>query len=142
MQIEIELGRGWWWRLLLVAPVLFTGLALLGRSVTPSGGSLLTPAEWQLHRAERAYSQELGRLRDEAENLAGLLNRIPDPVRAGAAAERITQETLEGQPSLKLQRAALLQAAEAVRLWAMGGGDRETAQAALDDTIRLLEGAP
>lgn len=142
MDVEIELGRGWWLALAPVALLAFFGIALLGRSVTPQGGGLLTPVEWQLVKAERAYIQELTSLRDEAENLVALLNQAPDPVRAGAAAERIAQDTLDGQPSLELQRAALVQAAEGVRLWAMGGGDRQTAEEALSEVIRLLEGAP
>lgn len=142
MQVEIELRRGWWWGALPIAALMLIGLALLGRSVTPQAGGLLTPAEWQMLRDGRAYAQELTHLRGEAEVLTELLNRTPDAVRAGAASERIAQDALEGQPSLELQRAALMQAAEAVRQWAMGGSEREAAQSALEDAVRLLEGRP
>lgn len=139
MEIEVELGKGWHWALLPLALLVLVGLVLLGRSVTPKGSSLLTPAEWGLLKAERAYREELGDLRQAAEELAALLNARPDPVRAGLAADRAEQLALEGQPALALQREALTRAAEAVRLWAMGGGSREDAEVALAEAVQLLQ---
>jgi hypothetical protein len=138
MDVEVELGRRWWGGVAAMAAVVLVGLTLLGRAVTPEGGVVLTPEEWRLLKASRAYDQELGRLRDEAGALVDILNRSPDAVRASAAADRVAQMAVEGNGALALQREALASAAEAVRLWAMGGAERQGAAAALQEAVDLL----
>ncbi len=140
MEVEIEVREGWWAAALPALVLALLGLALLGRAVTPEGGGLLTPSDWRLRAAERAYREERAALREEAEALAALLDRAPDPVRAGLAADRIAQRALDGAPALALQREALAGAAEGVRLWAMGGGSREAAVEALERAVSLLGG--
>ncbi len=100
---------------------------------------MLTTSGWRMLKAESEYGKELKQLRGDAEELAFLLNRPPDAVRAAMTADRIQQESLYGQPALELQRMALADAAEMVRLWAMGGGMREDAEYALAGAIALLE---
>jgi hypothetical protein len=139
-EIEIEVGEGWWIVLLPVILLVSVGLALLGRQVSPEGGGVLTPARWNLLKEERAYDKELGILRDDVEELVRLMNGGPNPVEAGLAADRIQYETLDGHPALALQREALANATEMVRLWSMGGAMREEAEVALEEAVSLLEG--
>lgn len=124
----------------MLALVLLAGLALVGHAVTPPGGGILTPSAWNLRQAEREYEAELGELRQAAQDLADILNRAPDAVRAGLAADRIAQVTASGHPGLALQRQALSEATEGVRLWAMGGDDRAAAEEALARAASLLKG--
>ena len=139
-EIEIEVGEGWWFVVLPGIIMIAVGLALLGKHVTPEDGSVLTPAEWTLMKAEREYDKELGALRDETKELARLLNGHPNPVEAGLAADRIQYETLSGHPALGLQRDVVANASEMVRLWAMGGAPWEDAEAALQEAVLLLDG--
>jgi len=139
-EIEIEVGEGWWIALLPVILLISAGLALLGMQVTPEGGGVLTPARWSLLKEERAYDKELGTLREDVEELASLINGGPNPVEAGLTADRIQYETLDGHPALALQREAVANASEMVRLWAMGGAMREEAEIALEEALSLLEG--
>lgn len=139
LEVEIQLEGAPGAAAALLALAALVLLALLGRAVTPPEGALLTPAAWRLLKAERAYRAERDRLRREAEELALVLNGPPDPVRAGLAADRIDRLALQGgHPGLALQREALAAAAEAVHLWAMGGGDRDEAAARLERALALL----
>ena len=125
MEIELELGHDW---KKVATPLAFLALAslvLIGRAVTPLGGGILTPSAWKLRRAEREYAAEVIQLRQEAQALADILNHAPDAVRAALTADRITQLTASGNPALSLQRQALTNAAEAVRLWAMAPTQEE-----------------
>jgi hypothetical protein len=140
MEIEVEVNKGLWYVLLPVVVLTLAGLMLLGRAVTPESGEILTPLEWRLIKADRAYWVELDQLRKNAEELALLLNNNPDAVRAGLTADRIQQTSMDGQTALTIHRVALAEAAEAVRLWAMGGGTWEDAEAALAKAVALLEG--
>jgi hypothetical protein len=139
-EVEIEVGEGWWIVLLPVLVLIAVGLALLGRQVTPEGGGVLTPARWNLLKAERIYDKELGTLRDDVEELARLMNGGPNPVEAGLAADRIQYETLDGHPALALQRETVANASEMIRMWSMGGAMREEAEIALDEAVSSLEG--
>jgi len=139
-EIEIEIGEGWWVVLIPVILLVGIGLATLGRQLTPEDGSVLTPAAWRLMKAERAYEEELGLLRENADELVHMLNGHPNPVEAGLAADRIQYETLDGHPALSLQRDAIASASEMVRKWAMGGSTREDVEAALTEAILMLEG--
>jgi hypothetical protein len=140
MEIEVEVNEGLWYVLLPAVFLSLVGLMLLGRAVTPDNGQILTPSEWRLSKADRAYWKELDGLRRDAEELTSLLNNYPDAVRAGLTADRIQQASMDGQTALAVQRSALVEAAEAVRLWAMGGGTREEAEIALATAAALLEG--
>jgi hypothetical protein len=139
MEIEVEVNESLWYFLLPVVVLALAGLMLLGRAVTPESGEILTPSEWRLIKADRAYWEELDGLRRDAEELALLLNNNPDAVRAGLTVDRIQQASMDGQTALAIQRNALADAAEAVRLWAMGGGTREEAEVALAKAVTLLE---
>lgn len=138
MEIELEFGKGMWHVVLPLAMGVIIGLAAIGHAVTPEGGGILTPSAWQLRSAERAYAAELADLRRQAEALADLMNQAPDAVRAGMAADRIEQLTRDGHPGLSLQREALAEAAIEVRLWAMGGAERQQAEEALTHAIDML----
>jgi hypothetical protein len=140
MEIELEVGHEWKTVAVPLVIVLLAGLVLIGRAVTPPGGGILTPSAWKLRQAERDYLAEMDELRQEAQELADILNRAPDAVRAGLAADRIAQLTASGHAALSLQRQALSDAAEAVRLWAMGGSERLEAEEALSTAIALLSG--
>jgi hypothetical protein len=138
MEIELEFGKGIRNVLLPLASGLLIGLAAIGRALTPEGGGLLTPSAWRLRTAERAYATELTELRRQAEALADLMNDPPDAVRAGIVADRIEQLTRDGEPGLTLQRQALVEAATQVRLWSMGGAERQQAEEALAQAIEVL----
>jgi hypothetical protein len=139
-EIEIEIGEGWWITFLPVLILVVVGLALLGSQVTPEDGRVLTPAAWSLMKAEREYDNELGKLRDDTEELAQLLNDHPNPVEAGMTADRIQYEALSGHPALKVQRELVANASQLVRMWSMGGANREDAEVALEDAVLILEG--
>jgi hypothetical protein len=142
MTVEIDLGTVRWTMAMPIIVVALAALMLLGRATTPPDGGVLTPSQWRLRQAERAYAVELTGLRSAASDLVDLVNAGPDPVRAGLLADRIDQLTLSGQPSLDVQRQALRDASEAVRSWAMGGASRDEAVAALDNAIALSGGEP
>jgi hypothetical protein len=139
-EIEIEVGEGWWIVLLPVILLVAVGLALLGKQVTPESGDVLTPARWNLLKEERAYDKELCTLRDDVEEMTHLMNGVPNPVETGLTADRIQYETLDGHPALALQREAVANASEMVRLWSMGGATREESEIALGEAVSLLEG--
>jgi len=138
MEIEIDLSENWWTTLIPIGIVILVVLAAIGAAVTPAEGGILTPYEWQLRKGEKEYQQEIAELRESTEELAALLNRSPDPVRGGMIADRIQSAAMDGQPVLELQRQAVYGAAEAVKLWAMGGATREEAETAVNDAINAL----
>lgn len=138
MEIELEFGKGMRNVVLPLALGVIVGLAAIGHAMTPEGGGLLTPSAWQLRSAERVYAAELAGLRRQAEALADLVDQAPDAVRAGMAADRIEQLTRDGHPALSLQREALAEAAIEVRLWAMGGAERQQTEEALTHAIDVL----
>jgi len=142
MEFELDFPKGWnWVAVLLITVMVAVGLGALGRLVTPAGDKLLTWSEWQVLQARHAYRQELSRLRQDVEALAGLLDQSPDPVRAQLVAEQALAHSQVGQETLAPQRQAVALAAEALRNWAVGAEDRQIAVAALLQAILTLEEA-
>jgi len=142
MEFELDFPKGWnWVAVLLITVMVAVGLGALGRLVTPAGDKLLTWSECQVLQARHAYRQELSRLRQDVEALAGLLDQSPDPVRAQLVAEQALAHSQVGQETLAPQRQAVALAAEALRNWAVGAEDRQIAVAALLQAILTLEEA-
>ena len=106
---------------------------------TEGAPEILSWNEWKILIAERAYRAELLRLQQEADLLVASLNRLPDPVRAQLAAERITRQYTNGEPALKYQREAVTEAAVAVQDWAAGVLPRDQAAAAVNEATRALK---
>ena len=139
MEVELNFPKdGRTPALLILALFVLLGLGALGRAVTPSGDRLLTWDEWTLLQARQAYQRELAALRGDAEALAGLLAQSPDPVRAQLLAERVLAHTASGQPALDLPRQAVAAAAQALRDWAAGAGERSAAEDTLAEAVWLL----
>jgi len=144
--VEIELDP----RLSRIAPVVLAGmaamalalLAIAGRSVTPVDATghprILSYADWQALKAERAFRAERDRLRRAVEELAGILEARPDPVRAMLVRDRILKEAAMGHPALEQARRKLRAAAEAVAAWASGGTGREEAVRAVQEAVEAL----
>lgn len=139
MEIEIDLKERWWVVFLPIVVVLFVSLILLGRAVTPAGDAVLTTMEWEHRKVERIHQMELVALRGASEDLAALLNRPADAVRANLTATKLAQSFSDGVASLELQRESLLYAGEQIRAWGMAAGTREDAEEALLRAIELLE---
>lgn len=124
MEIEIE-------RKTLVTILIALGLfslllvGMLGHAVTPDGGKVLSWGEWQILKAQKAYIEELQQLRQASDEMAGMLNNRPDPVRVQMQADRLQKNLAEGQSSLSEQRSKLYTAAEAIRAWSLGQITRE-----------------
>lgn len=139
MEIEIEWkGLSSLW--MGVAVVVIALLGVLGWMVTPEGGKVLTLEEWKIYRARQEYRRELRELQRACDEMIALLNKPLDPLRALTVADRLTR-TLEKhqQAALEPQRAAVLDAVSALRLWAQGDS-RDLAVSALEKAIRALEG--
>jgi hypothetical protein len=142
MEVELEFNKSWhWYWLLPLTLLVLAGLGALGRIVTPPGEKLLTWSEWQVLQARQAYRRELIVLHQDVETLADLLSAGPDPVRAQLAVEQVLVHTQQGQEMLVTQREAVTLAATALRDWAIGADDRQTAVTALDQAIQSLEQA-
>jgi hypothetical protein len=129
--------------LILVGLLALLGLAALGRSytVTTKAGSaeVLSWEDWQLAKAQKHFGSERNILRADADSLAILLDRAPDPVAAQLLAGRIGQHTSAGVSVLLPARTALLQAAQDVVSWSAGALDRDTAVASLQAAVVLLK---
>lgn len=138
MEIEVDIGKGMRSAFLPLAVGVLICLMVIGHAVTPEGGGVLTPSAWRLRAAERAYATELAELRRQAEVLAALINDAPDAVQAGFAADQIERLTRDGEPGLSVQRQALAEAAAQLRLWSMGGAERQQAEEALIRAIDIL----
>jgi len=82
-------------------------------------------------KTEQQYAAERDTLRTDADVLASLLDKGPDPVSAQLLQERIIKHTSSGLASLSPARAALLQAAQDVVNWSAGALDRDTAGTSL-----------
>jgi len=128
--------------IVLIAAVIF-GLAQVGRRVTrvdASGeASLLGWSDWRLLQAERAYADEMARLRVDATELVAMLEREPNPVAAQLLADRIARHTAGGDASLAAARLALSNAAISVRSWAAGTLDRDSAILSVQEALVLLQ---
>lgn len=146
MEIELSLGKNSYWREMAVAilVVLLLGLGWLGWSVTRVGADgsaqVLTWADYQLGKAEKAYQAERETLRGDADLLTGLLSQsnAPSPVAVQVTANRILEHASAGVSELSDARLALGNAAIVVRDWAVGTADKNTAVQAVQSAISLL----
>ena len=118
-------------------------LAVIGRPYTPltdaDQARLLTWDDWQWFKAEQQYVAERDTLRTDADALAALLDKSPDPVSAQLLQERIIKHTSSGLASLSPARAALLQAAQDAVNWSAGALNRDTTGASLQTAGDLLK---
>ncbi|GIV67094.1 MAG: hypothetical protein KatS3mg047_1487 [Bellilinea sp.] len=139
MEIEID-AREFSVVAAIVAVIALILLGVLGWLFTPEGGKVLTYAEWQIHKAERAYRQELRDLQKTCEEMAALLDRPLDPLRVQVAADRILNEMAKGgQAVLQPQREAVAAAAQALRNWAMGDSRERAVEAVAEASRRVAE---
>lgn len=147
MEIELDLRSEMMqlWQVIIAVAIILAlfGLAMIGSRVTPLtvGGppKVMSWADWRLLQAEKAYHAELEVLLDDADQLAILLDSHPSPVAAQILVERISKHTRSGDASLASAREALLISALAVRDWAAGTLDRDTAVQSLQMTLDLLQ---
>lgn len=142
--MEITIDRSTFYGLLaFLAVLVLLGLGALGKPVTPltetDQARLLTWDDWRLHKAERRYQAERKILRADADALAALLNRPPDPVAAQILAERINRRAADGEAALQPARLALQQASQDAAAWSAGILDRDTAVASLKAASALLK---
>ncbi|GAP12203.1 hypothetical protein BECAL_03407 [Bellilinea caldifistulae] len=139
MEIEID-AREFSVVAAIVAVNVLILLGVLGWLFTPEGGKVLTYAEWQIHKAERAYRQELRDLQKTCEEMAALLDKPLDPLRVQVAADRILNEMAKGgQAVLQPQREAVAAAAQALRNWAMGDSRERAVEAVAEASRRVAE---
>uniref|UniRef100_A0A7C4L212 Uncharacterized protein n=1 Tax=Bellilinea caldifistulae TaxID=360411 RepID=A0A7C4L212_9CHLR len=139
MEIEID-AREFSVVAAIVAVIALILLGVLGWLFTPEGGKILTYSEWQIHKAERAYRQELRELQKTCEEMAALLDRPLDPLRVQVAADRILNEMAKGgQAVLQPQREAVVFAAQALRNWAMGDSRERAVEAVAEASRKVAE---
>lgn len=138
MEIEIE-RKTFVTALVVIGLIAVLTIGALGRAVTPEGDKVLTWGEWKILKAQKVYVEEIQQLRKMSDELAGLLNNRPDPVRVQMQVDRLEKELADGQASLSEQRTALFDAAEAVRAWSLGQVSRETAVSAHARSVVVLQ---
>ena len=128
-------------RVLLVMLILgaIAGLAVLGRSYTPIPARTIGWGDWRALKVKRQYRRELTRLREDLADLADMVGRRPDPVRAEMAAARYAQNHADGLGLLEYQRDIVLTATEVVRDWASGYETYENAVAVVNLAVEALE---
>ena len=140
---EIDLGdRGYLGLLMLLAiGAMLVGIAYLGSTITPPDSPhLISWADIQVLRMEKAYHEELGSLQQSLETMTLMINAQPDPVRAQVVADEIILLVNRSElQALAPQRMQLLTAAEALRAWATGVADREFAVQEIEHAAELLE---
>ncbi|NUM44038.1 MAG: hypothetical protein HUU38_04970 [Anaerolineales bacterium] len=144
MSVEVEFSRAHrfvWVSFALLSIFLLGGLGYHFTPIIEGEAQVLTWAEWQVTQAVRQYTAELQRLQRDADRLAELLNRPPDPVRAQLEAENLTQELADGEPALQHPRELLLEAALTIQDWAVGVAERKVAVNALKQVVTALENA-
>jgi hypothetical protein len=139
--MELDLTRHRWILPLLLSVCLLAALIQIGRACTPESGALLTWADWRVLQGRQAYRLQLQALQRQAEALVELVNAPPDPVLAQLAADQTARQTREGHPALTFQRQLLDSAAQAVRDWAVGAGERAAARQALQAALQSLNAA-
>lgn len=147
MEIELNMNRGRQqirdiagWLVLVLLVALFL-IGFLGKAFTPASNTVLSWSEWQIIKIEKVYEQELSTYQQYVESLSQLINGTPDPVRAQVVSDQILQNTAMGLTALERPRLGLQEAARAVRLWAVGAGSMDTAEAALSNAIQLIQAA-
>lgn len=138
MEIEIE-RKTFVTALVVIGLIAVLTIGALGRAVTPEGDRVLTWGEWKILNAQKVYVAELQELRKASDELAGLLNNRPDPVRVQMQVDRLEKNLVDGQASLSEQRAALFAAAEAIRSWSLGQIAREQAVSAHAQSVEILQ---
>lgn len=146
MEIELDLRdeKAYLWQGLAALAIFFAlvGFGAIGSRVTPAtaDGSpkFLSWQDWRFFQAERAYRAEMEVLREDAGQLAIMLESHPSPVAAQILAERIAKHTKSGDASLATAREILMIAALDVRNWAAGTLDRDTAVESVQNAYGLL----
>lgn len=129
---------------LVVTGILFlVGVIWLGRAFTPENGAVLTPRNWQIMNARKAYTQELDGLVTGASALNQVLHTgQPDPIQGQIVTDAVQGEIKEdGHSALYEHRTALANAAVAIRSWTQGAMTYEDAQTILNETMQLLQAA-
>jgi hypothetical protein len=128
--------------LVVLIILLLAGLGLFGREVTPEGSTLLTWEDWQVRKVAGQYRVELRKLQQDAEILADLVQRDPDPVRAQVVTDAVFKRLAGGGlSSLEIQRAGMERAAAAVRSWSLGSREKEAAIDLLGQAIQSIKEA-
>ncbi|MDX9866186.1 MAG: hypothetical protein RBT34_15390 [Anaerolineaceae bacterium] len=127
--------------IMIVCIVVIAGILLIGRSFTSADGDILTPQNWQVMNAKKAYIQELNGLRMDALALTEILNADqPDPIQGQIVTDAVLSHTnnKEGHSALREERTALSNAAVAVRSWSQGAIAYEDVLMIVNNTIQLL----
>jgi hypothetical protein len=143
--IEIDFGdRGYLSVLAILAViVVLAGIGYLGSTITlPDAPRLISWTDIQVLRIEKEYREELGELQQSLETMVVMINAQADPVRAQVIADEITHLVNRSElQALEPQRMQMLTAVEALRSWATGVGERETAVGEIEKATGLLERA-
>lgn len=141
--IEIDFGdRGYLGLLgLLTLAVMLIGIGYLGFTITLTDSPrLISWNDIQVLRMEKAYREELGSLQQSLETMVVMVNAPANPVRAQVVADEITHLVNRSEmEALAPQRMQVLAAAEAMRTWATGVGEREIAVLEIERAAELLE---
>lgn len=143
MEITLE-RRTLWFFALILAALLLLGLASLGKAYTPTDTNgaprLLSWGDWRRIQMEREFAAERAILRQDAANLATLLNQRPDPVSAQLCAQRIARHVASGKvDALAAARTAIQKAADDTLAWASGTLERDEALISLQAAMELLQ---
>jgi len=137
LEIEVEI-KDFSIVAVLVALIALILLGVLGWLFTPPSGGVLTYAEWQLRKQERAYRRELSGLQKTCDEMNALLEKPLDALRVQVAADRILRQTEKGGVAvLQPQRDALAVAAQALHNWALGDS-RDAAVAVVAEACRKV----
>ena len=132
--------------IVFIALMGMVGIIFIGRSFTPKSGEILTPQNWQIMNSRKAYEQELNDLKSLALELVELLNTgQPDPIQGQVVTDSVMKQMNQlsesGHAALHRERAAVRNAAVAVRDWSQGAMFFENAQIFVNDAIDLLKSA-
>jgi hypothetical protein len=129
-EIDLDLSENAWVTYLALALIIalaLMGLALIGQNATPDGqAKVLAWSDWQVLQARRAHNSELVVLRQDLNEIALRVQKLPDPISAQILQTRISRHTSDGQPTLELARASLQNAADGLAAWSAGQIERET----------------
>jgi len=127
---------------ILIAAIV--GMAAIGRGFTAvdntNSPQVLSWSDWRMIQAQHAYDAELSVLRNDAVQVATLLDQQrPNPVAAQMLSDAVTRDTQSGDPSLTNARNALSSAALSVRDWSTGVLDRNSAIQSVQTAFALLQ---